>query len=278
MFQVHFKTQLELIDTHLRSVLRDQTPSPLSELQRFWESMAYSLHGEGKRFRPLLAVLTAESIGHAPEIALPLATAVEMVHTYSLIHDDLPCMDNDDFRRGRPTNHRVYGEAGALLAGDALLTMSFGVLAQTPSASAATAVALLSEAAGPRGMVGGQVLDVQADRPNLDLLKEIHKRKTGALIRVSVEASALLCQASSQQQQHLRAYGEHLGFAFQLADDVQDYDPAKPEKISFASTLGMASTLQMLEEESERALKALESFSDQADGLRRMIELNRERV
>ncbi len=124
--------------------------------------MAYSTFSEGKRFRPLLAVLTAKALNKAPEQVLPLAAAVELIHTYSLIHDDLPCMDDDDFRRGNPTNHRVFGEGMALLAGDALLTMAFGILAQSPSPRAAQAVGLLSEAAGPRGMVGGQVMDIEA--------------------------------------------------------------------------------------------------------------------
>ena len=276
MFQDIFKSELELIHTHLRAVLPAE--APLAPLERFWESMSYSLFSPGKRFRPLLAVLTARALGHAPELALPLASAVELIHTYSLIHDDLPCMDDDDERRGRPTNHKIFGEAGALLSGDGLLTLSFGILAQTPSPRAATAVALLSEAAGPFGMVGGQALDIEAQRPDLDLLAEIHARKTGALIRVAVEASAVLCEATCAQIKSLRHYGEQLGMAFQLADDLQDFDPADPEAVSFATTLGVHDTLTRLEEASDEALAALAEFGADAEGLRQMVELNRDRA
>lgn len=276
-FRDLFKAELDLIDTHLRVVLGSSNV-PLPELARFWESMSYSLFTDGKRFRPLLALLTAKALGRPPEAALTLASAVELIHTYSLIHDDLPSMDNDDFRRGKPSNHKVYGEAGALLAGDALLTLAFGVLAQAPSPRAATAVALLSTAAGPRGMVGGQVLDIESAKPTVELLTEIHQRKTGALIRVSVEAAAVLCGAEQKQIERLREYGEHLGLGFQLADDLQDFNPDKPEKISFASALGVHETLRRLERSCQDAMACLADFGSAAEGLRRMVQLNRERV
>ncbi|NJL25267.1 MAG: hypothetical protein HC902_08870, partial [Calothrix sp. SM1_5_4] len=160
----------------------------------------------------------------------------------------------------------------------ALLTMAFGVLAQTPSKNAATCVALLSIAAGPVGMVGGQVLDIETAKPDEKLLEEIHRRKTGALICVSVEAAALLCEAEARQIECLKNYGEHLGLAFQLADDLQDFDEGDPEKISFCSLLGVTETLMRLEQSSEAALAALQEFSPVADGLRRMVQLNRDRV
>lgn len=276
-FQADFKSELELIDTYFRSVFRFQNACPLPELERFWESLKYSFFSDGKRFRPLLAVLTAKALGRPPEQTLTLAAAVELIHTYSLIHDDLPCMDNDDMRRGKPTNHKVFGEAGALLAGDGLLTMAFGILAQAPSPNAAMAVSLLSYAAGPRGMVGGQALDIESAKPSEALLSEIHQRKTGALIRVSVEAAAVLCGADPKQVESLKAYGEHLGMAFQLADDLQDHNPENPEKISYASLLGIQETLKRLELSSQKAMDALELFPE-ATGLRRMVALNRERV
>lgn len=278
MFREIFKSELKLIDLHLRSLIQTQASTNLPELNRFWESMAYSVFSDGKRFRPLLSLLTAKALGKSPEQVLPLAAGVELIHTYSLIHDDLPCMDDDDFRRGRPTNHRVFGEAGALLAGDALLTLAFGVLAQSPSPRAATAVALLSEAAGPRGMVGGQALDIEAQNPTLTLLEEIHQRKTGRLIQVSVEAAGVLCEADLNQVEALRLYGEQLGLAFQLADDIQDFDSESPEKVSYASLLGNEETLRLLNEASQKALEALNDFSSSADGLREMVRLNRERV
>lgn len=207
-----------------------------------------------------------------------MAAAVELVHTYSLIHDDLPCMDNDDVRRGLPTNHKVFGEAGALLAGDALLTLSFGILAQAPSPNAAFAVSLLSQAAGPRGMVGGQVLDIETSGDvDETLLTEIHQRKTGALIAVAVEGAAVLCGATVRQVALLKEYAERLGLAFQLADDLQDFDPERPERVSYVSCLGIAETLKRLEQFSAHALDALSEFPA-AEGLRRMIQVNRERI
>jgi geranylgeranyl diphosphate synthase type II len=156
--------------------------------------------------------------------------------------------------------------------------MAFGVLAQSISRHAARAVALLSEAAGPIGMVGGQALDIEAQKPTLELLKEIHKRKTGRLIQVSVEAAAVLCEASNSQLQALRTYGEQLGLAFQLADDLQDFDSESPEKVSFASAMGVPETIRYLEESSDLALKAIADFGPQAEDLRQMIRLNRDRV
>ena len=274
-FQELFRHELELIHTHLRTVLPE---APMPELERFWESMGYSLFSNGKRFRPLLAVLTARALDKPPEITLPLASAVELIHTYSLIHDDLPCMDDDDVRRGQPTNHKIFGEAEALLSGDGLLTMSFGILAQTPSPRAATAVALLSEAAGPFGMVGGQALDIEMTAPTLNLLREVHRRKTGALIRVSVEAAAVLCDVDVAHVKKLRTYGEQLGLAFQLADDLQDFDPQDPETVNFATTLGIDKTIEHLDDASHAALGAIADLSDAADGLRQMVRMNRERV
>lgn len=278
MFNEIFRLELELVETHLRTMLRFEAANTLTELERFSGSLAYSLFSEGKRFRPLLAVLTARALGKPLEQALPLGTAVEMIHTYSLIHDDLPCMDDDDMRRGRPSHHKMYGEAGALLAGDALLTMAFGVLASSPSPRAAMAVAMLSRAAGPVGMVGGQVLDIEASEPTVELLKEIHERKTGRLIRVSVEGAAVLCEASVDQTAALGAYGKELGFAFQLADDLQDFDPDHPEKVNFATSLGVAETLKQLQQAGDRAIDALKPFGENARGLREMIRLNFERV
>jgi len=276
-FSDQFKSELQLLDTYFHSLFKSQVPCPLPELERFWQSMTYSVFSEGKRFRPLLTLLTAKALGRPPEQTLALAGAVELIHTYSLIHDDLPCMDDDDMRRGVPTNHKMFGEAGALLAGDALLTMSFGLLAQAPSKNAASAVSLLSIAAGPVGMVGGQALDIETAQPNEALLTEIHHRKTGALIRVSVEAAAVLCDATPEQVAQLRAYGEHLGLAFQLADDLQDFDENEPEKISFATLLGVTETLKRLEKASDDALAALAAFPP-AEGLRYLVAFNRERV
>lgn len=278
MLETLFTSELEVIEKHLRAQLRTSFACPLPQLERFWQSMEYSLHSGGKRFRPLLSVLTAKALGRSEETVMDLAIAVEMIHTYSLIHDDLPCMDNDDMRRGKPTNHKVYGEAGALLAGDALLTLAFGVLTQKPSLTVAQTVSLLSEAAGPRGMVGGQVMDVELSHPEESILAEVHARKTGCLIRVSVEGAAVLCEATAEERQNLRAYGEFLGLAFQLADDLEDYNPARPEKISFVSLLGPETVQAKLFDASTSALNLLDGFGENAEGLRNMVRMNRDRV
>lgn len=240
--------------------IRESDPRPLNQLV---DSMQYSFSNGGKRFRPVLSALTAQTLGQPTEKVWPVALAVEFIHTYSLIHDDLPCMDNDDLRRGRPTNHKVYGEAIALLSGDALLTQSFGHLAREyrdrPAVVAQT-VSLLSDAAGWAGMVGGQVVDIENDAAQkTDWIQFIHTNKTGALIRVSVEAAAVACEATDQQQKALRAFAENIGFAFQLADDILDWNPERPENTSYVAVHGLEKTrerLKVYSQEAEASLKA----------------------
>ena len=190
------------------------------------EAMRYSLLGGGKRLRPLLVLMAAEACGCDFQQALPAACAVEMVHTYSLIHDDLPAMDDDDLRRGRPTCHKVYGEALAILAGDALLTLAFEVLARhtRPPDVAARCCAVLAEAAGAAGMVGGQVDDLAAEQfgGGLETLESIHARKTGALLLASLRLGAICAHAVEQQSRALHDYGRRLGLAFQITDDLLD--------------------------------------------------------
>lgn len=273
-----FKAELSLIESHLRHVTRELCRPPAPGLEKFWECMEYSLFSEGKRFRPLLSLLTAKALDRPPEEALPMAAAVELIHTYSLIHDDLPMLDNDDLRRGRPTNHKVYGEADALLAGDALLTLAFSALAESRSTYLRAALKRLAEAAGAAGMVGGQVLDIHGENPNEAALNDIHRLKTGALIRVSVEGTAALLGALPEQTEEMQKYGAALGFAFQLADDIQDFNPEKVEKINYAGLLGVVKTKELLKVTSDKALAALGRFDASADGLRAMIQLNLTRV
>ncbi len=191
------------------------------------EAIRYSLLGPGKKLRPLLVFMAAETCGSSREDALPAACAVEMIHAYSLIHDDLPAMDDDDMRRGRPSCHAKFGQATAILAGDALLTLAFEVLArhQQPPQTAALCCAHLAAAAGAEGMVGGQADDLNAEFSNGDLamLKHIHRRKTGAMIRVSVLLGGLVGGANNEQTGRLVAYGEKLGLAFQIVDDLLDF-------------------------------------------------------
>ncbi len=194
---------------------------------RLQEAMAYSLQAGGKRLRPILVLLSCEACGGTIEAALPAACAVEMVHTYSLIHDDLPAMDNDDLRRGRPTNHIVFGEALAILAGDGLLTLAFEVLARdvAPAETAAACCADLARAAGIAGMVGGQVADLEAEGrtvATLEELESIHRRKTGALLASSLTMGARIAKASNEDLHRLASYGRCLGLAFQITDDLLD--------------------------------------------------------
>jgi geranylgeranyl diphosphate synthase, type II len=200
-------------------------------------AMSYSLEAGGKRIRPLLLFATLHSFGKEPDIGLPVACAIEMIHTYSLIHDDLPSMDNDDLRRGKPTNHKVFGEALAILAGDGLLTYAFQVIAETSDERIVPTVKIrlieeLAKAAGPEGMVAGQVADIEGEGKQLSLeqLEYIHRNKTGKMLQYSVLAGALLAGATDEQQHYLNMFASHLGLAFQIRDDILDIEGSE-EKI-----------------------------------------------
>jgi geranylgeranyl diphosphate synthase type II len=211
------------VNARLEQYLRP-TPGTPSRLQ---EAMSYSLTAGGKRLRPILVLLACEACGGEIDKALPAACAIEMVHTYSLIHDDLPAMDDDDLRRGRPTSHVVFGEALAILAGDGLLTLAFDVLARdmTPASVAAACCADLARAAGMAGMVGGQVADLEAEgrtSANLEELEAIHHRKTGALLASALTLGARSAIADAATIERLANYGRCLGLAFQITDDLLD--------------------------------------------------------
>ncbi|HYO25093.1 MAG TPA: farnesyl diphosphate synthase [Lacipirellulaceae bacterium] len=212
----------ELIEAALRRAAEfdEGCPSQLAEAIR------YSLLAPGKRLRPQLVLLACQACGGSVESALPAAVAVEMVHAYSLVHDDLPAMDNDDLRRGRPTCHRQFDEATAILTGDALLARAFEVLASemSPPARAAACCAELARAAGAGALVGGQADDLAAEfrRIGLERLQSIHRRKTGALFRASLQLGAIAADASAEDRACLAAYGDHLGHAFQIVDDLLD--------------------------------------------------------
>lgn len=285
-----FANELANIETYIESQFSSFTDGDYNAeseakdgVTRLKSSIHYGVFSGGKRFRPLVAALTAKALGHDPAKVLPFATAVEMIHSYSLIHDDLPLMDDDDERRGRPTNHKVYGEAMALLAGDALLTEAFGLLAkaygETSPKAAIEAVSILSHSAGANGMVGGQSLDIIAEAGGLDAeaVKKLHAMKTGELIAVSAEGAAVVCEASPAERSTMREYGESLGLAFQLADDILDYDEKDPEPSGFPAQLGLEATRALLEEVSEHALKCIESYEQRARGLRALVEFNLDR-
>lgn len=187
------------------------------------EAMRYSVFAGGKRLRPILVIAGAEAVGGAMEPVLPSACAFELIHTYSLIHDDLPAMDDDDYRRGRLTNHKVFGEAIAILAGDALLTLAFALLAEHATLEVIREVAV---AAGTFGMIGGQVVDIQSEGKSVDaeMLEYIHRHKTAALIRCSLRSGALLAGASPSALEAIGEAGAHLGLAFQIVDDILDVE------------------------------------------------------
>jgi geranylgeranyl diphosphate synthase type II len=220
----YFKRKAGLVDEWLERLL----PSELEGPALIHQAMRYSVFAGGKRLRPILTIAAGE-IFNAPERELlPAACSLEMIHTYSLIHDDLPAMDDDELRRGRPTNHMVYGEAIAILAGDALLTQAFRTLSDYESSSAETKVRVISEvgqsAGTTRALIGGQALDIQAEGEMVDgaRLEEIHRAKTGALIRCAVRIGAIIGGASERNLLALTAYGEKAGLAFQVADDLLD--------------------------------------------------------
>ncbi len=255
-------------------------PFHQGEAQRLGEAMRYSLEAGGKRVRPVLCLLACEAVGGAPAQALPGALALEYVHTYSLIHDDLPAMDDDDLRRGRPTNHKVFGEGHAILAGDALLTEAFAVLATADldSVRRALALALLAEGAGWRGMAGGQALDLEGEKLasyDLDHLRLIHRLKTGALLRASLEIGAVLGGAQPTEQAALRAFGEAIGLAFQIQDDILDTTATDADlgkragkdagrgKITYPSLLGLDGARKALDEATENALCQLAALPNQ---------------
>ena len=245
------------------------------------EAVRYSLFAGGKRLRPALALGAAEVVSGDDSVALPVACALEMIHTYSLIHDDLPAMDDDDLRRGKPTCHKVYGEATAILAGDALLTMAFDTAAETGSTAI---IRELARAAGAGGMVGGQQMDLDGEGKQLDLeaLRRIHRAKTGALIQVSLRCGAMAAGATNAQIEALADYGKHLGLAFQITDDILDVVGAeavigKPvgsdesrDKSTYPALLGLDESRRLAGEAVASALAALEVFGEEAENLRNL--------
>jgi geranylgeranyl diphosphate synthase type II len=261
---------------------------------RLFEAMRYSLLATGKRLRPVLTLAACEAVGGRPEQALNFACAVEMIHTYSLIHDDLPCMDDDDLRRGRPTNHKVYGEALATLAGDGLLTDAFRVVADgngAPPAVIVAAIAELAEAAGSAGMVGGQVIDLLGEGQTLNLqeLELLHGKKTGALFIAAVCGGARLGGASARQLTALREYARALGLAFQVADDLLDVEALSADigkrtgkdegrgKATYPSLIGVERSREFARELARRADAALADFDAKADPLRAIAAFTVER-
>ncbi|HHU60407.1 MAG: polyprenyl synthetase family protein [Bacillota bacterium] len=237
----NFLTYWDTTAEKIENILEEKLPGVQVMPELIHEAMRYSTLGGGKRLRGMLVMAACEAVGGDVKQTDGLAAAVEMVHAYSLIHDDLPCMDDDDLRRGKPSNHRVYGDAMAVLAGDALLTLAFEILAQMPEdygicpSVAIKVIAELSTGAGSQGMVGGQVIDISSEGKKLtpQTLDYIHKHKTGALIKAALRGGALIGGASGKELELLTSYGESLGMAFQITDDILD-------EIGHADQLGKA--------------------------------------
>jgi geranylgeranyl diphosphate synthase, type II len=225
--KAYLEQRRAMVDATLDRVLPTETTTPVN-LHR---AMRYSVLAPGKRLRPILVIAGAEAVGGAASAVLETACALELIHAYSLIHDDLPAMDDDDYRRGRLTNHKVFGEAMAILAGDALLTLAFRLVADNAARVGdprivARVVAEVADAAGTDGMVGGQVVDIESEGKDVgpDVLEYIHRHKTAALIRVSLTAGATLAGGRAEQVDAVRRAGEALGLAFQIVDDILDVE------------------------------------------------------
>lgn len=278
----YLKEKREYVDKALEGMLPSEEEFP----KNLHKAMRYSVFAGGKRIRPILLIASAEAVGSRMEDVINAACAVEMIHTYSLIHDDLPAMDNDDLRRGKPTNHKVFGEALAILAGDALLTLAFDILAKNhnKAENALTVIHEIAKASGSMGMVGGQAVDMESEGKecNLPLLEYIHIHKTGALMLACIRTGAALANASKKQLESLTRYGEAIGLAFQIADDILDIEGTKKEigktvgsdvkkkKITYPSVLGLNESKVRAKELIQLALDVVKGFDDKAEPLRKI--------
>jgi geranylgeranyl diphosphate synthase type II len=279
----YIKNKNQQINVALEKILHDSPPS-----EPIVEAMKYSLMAGGKRIRPVLCLAAAEAVGGKPQTVLPAACALEIVHTYSLIHDDLPAMDNDDLRRGKPTCHVAFDEATAILAGDALLTLAFQVLSsvqftgENQASGWLKVIHIISTAAGYQGMIRGQMLDMASEGQHLtvDELKAMHALKTGALIEASLVCGALLSDARKHQLEILKTYAQNIGLAFQVTDDILNVEGNPKEmgkavgtdqlreKSTYPAILGLETSRQFAKNLVEKALQALEVFDKKAEPLR----------
>lgn len=280
----YLSSKKQIVDKFLDSYMPPDDSYP----QEIHRAMRYSLFAGGKRIRPILSIASFETVREDSSLILPVACAIELIHTYSLIHDDLPSMDNDDFRRGKPTNHRVFGEAVAILAGDALLTMAFSIITdsayvqQLGNGQILQVVSEISSASGCKGMVGGQVVDILSEGRDIDVntLEYIHVNKTGSLIRASVRAGGILAGADKSRLNALTVYGENVGLAFQITDDILDIEGKKEDlgkntgmdikkgKKTYPGLIGMDKSKEKVKELIDNALDALSIFDYKADPLR----------
>ncbi len=289
-FNIELKKKADLAEKALERYLPSGDVYP----HLIHQAMRYSVMSGGKRLRPALVMAAAESVGGNATDVLPTACAIELIHTYSLIHDDLPVMDNDDYRRGRLTNHKVYGEAIALLAGDALLTLAFKLMAENKCSNPGDVLQVIYEVAdgvGTLGLIGGQVVDTFSERESTDeaTLEYIHRHKTGALYRVAVRAGAILAGAGEKQLASLTEYAEYLGLAFQIKDDILDIagdreklgkpvgSDIKNKKVTYPVLFGLEKSKERARLATENAREALRFFGEEADFLRSLVQFVIER-
>jgi len=295
-FTAKYDRWLELINNELdRLLVEKDTPE-----KDIYKAMRYSLMAGGKRLRPVLSLAVCDVLGGNENDVIPFACAIEMIHTYSLIHDDLPAMDNDDYRRGRLTNHKVFGEAKAILAGDALLNYAFEVMVDNVLYSSKDsefdsgtyekvlrklkAMKIIANASGASGMIGGQVVDLESEGKNIeaDLLNYMHKNKTGALIKAPVLSSAVICGAKEDEYKNLEKYAENLGIAFQIKDDILDVegnletmgknchsDEAKM-KSTYVTVYGLEKSKEILKRVTDSAIECIKGFGERGDFLKEL--------
>ena len=290
--KAYISEKREAVDSFFNSYFKEQRKPPVLQ-----QAMLYSLFAGGKRIRPILALASFEACGGDPAEIVPYASSIELIHTYSLIHDDLPAMDNDDLRRGKPTNHKIYGEAIAILAGDALLTEAFSILSYPPlsntvkDANLLPALREIALASGLNGMVAGQVQDILSEKfdPDRETLEFIHRHKTAALIRASVMMGPILYGSSKDIMYALSEYGNNIGLAFQVIDDILDIEgdakelgkpigsDEKANKMTYPSLYGIEESREIARGLIASAVSSLSSFSSNADPLREIANylLNR---
>lgn len=285
MFKAYCKAKLPLIDEALRNTMTIKGEIAPT----IFDSMRYSLFAGGKRLRPVLLLAAADAVGADGNKFLNVACGLEMIHTYSLIHDDLPAMDNDDYRRGKLTNHKVYGEGIAVLAGDSLLTYAFETMLSQEGVDPKTLLKVVKEiasAAGPEGMVGGQVIDMESEGKavSFDTLQQMHRAKTGALFRVAVRAGAILGGASEKEIEALTVYAEKFGLAFQITDDILDVigtaeaigkpvgSDLKNNKSTYVTLHSVEIAQQMAKETVADAVDALAMFGKRGAVLKDLVE------
>jgi len=281
-FLQQLKERTKLVDEAMNKLI----PLEITYPSVIHQSMRYSILAGGKRIRPAMVIGAAEAVGFSAERVLPTACALEIIHTYSLIHDDLPAMDDDDLRRGKPTNHKVYGEAMAILAGDALLTLAFELIAENikfaPAESVVRVTKEIAEASGSQGLIGGQVVDIISANSQTDkkTMEYIHRHKTGALFKASVRSGAILAGATEEQLKALTDYAENLGLAFQIVDDILDVQgdvgkigkpvgsDEKNKKATYPALFGMEQAHQKAKLAAENAINSLKIFGAEAEFLR----------